>query len=67
MIFRNKDMKLDGNYLFVDDILDTDIDPIEKESLENMPIPKRGKIVIGTFGAFGIKEFGKAVGGLKNV
>lgn len=68
MIFRNKYIAKNKNdYLFVGDIIDTDIETIEKEFLENKPILQRGKVIIGTFGTFSIKEFKKAVGGLKDV
>lgn len=49
MIFRNKDMKTDKNYLFVDDVLDTDMNPIPKEFLENIQISRRGKITSRAF------------------
>lgn len=56
-----------NNYLFVDNMLDINEKPIAKESLENLPIPQRGKVIYGTFGTFSIKEFEKVTGGLKNV
>ena len=56
-----------NDYLFVDDMLDINEKPIAKESLENMTIPQRGKVISGTFGTFSIKEFEKISGGLKDV
>ena len=56
-----------NDYLFVNDVLDINEKPIAKELLENMPIPKRGKVISGTFGTFSIKEFEKILGGLKDV
>lgn len=68
MIFRNKDIKPEkSGSLICDDLLDIDLEPIPKESLENMPIPQRGKVISGTFGTFSIKEFEKILGGLKDV
>lgn len=44
MIFRNKDIKPEKTgYLICDDLLDTGLEPIPKELLENMPVPQRGK------------------------
>lgn len=57
----------DNNYLFVDDILNTDIKPIPKELLENMPVPQKGSVISGTFRTFNIREFEKVAGGLKDV
>ena len=58
---------MNNNYLFVDDMLDINEKPIPKESLENVPVPQRGKVISGTFGTFSIKEFEKISGGLKDV
>ncbi len=60
-------MEIKNNYLYVNDILDTDEKPIPKELLENMPIPQRGKVFSVTFGRFNSKEFEKISGGLKDV
>lgn len=60
MTFRHKDMKT-GNknsYLFVDDIMRTDQNPIPKEFLERIPPPK-GKVRHGTFGTFNARDFEK--------
>lgn len=57
----------DNNYLFVDDILNTDIKPIPKELLEKYPIPQKGKVISGTFRTFSTKEFERDEGGLKDV
>lgn len=44
MIFRNKDIKPEkSGCLICDDLLNTDMKPIAKELLENMPAPQRGK------------------------
>ncbi|EOS48284.1 hypothetical protein C810_01374 [Lachnospiraceae bacterium A2] len=68
MIFRNKDIKPEkSGYLICDDLLDTGLEPIPKELLENMPAPQRGNVISGTFGMFRASEFEKNVGGLKNV
>lgn len=65
MIFRNKDIKPEkSGCLICDDLLNTGIDPIPKELLENMPVPQRGKVISGTFST---KEFEKISGGLKDV
>lgn len=67
MIFRNKDVTENRNdYLFVDDILMPDCEPIPKKVFENMP-PRKGKEISGTFGIFNIKDFEKNVRGLENV
>lgn len=47
------------NYLFVDDMLDINEKPIPKESIENMPVPQRGKVISRTFGTFSTREFEK--------
>lgn len=68
MIFRNKDIKPEkSGCLICDDLLNTDMKPIAKELLENVPVPQRGKVISGTFGTFSIKEFEKISGGLKDV
>lgn len=68
MIFRNKDIKPEkSGCLICDDLIGTDLEPIAKELLENMPVPQRGNVVSGTFGTFSIKESEKVVGGLKDV
>lgn len=68
MIFRNKDTEPEkSGYLICDDLLDTGLEPIPKELLENMPTPQRGKVIGGTFGTFSTKEFEKVAGGLKDV
>lgn len=68
MIFRNKDIKPEKyGYQICDDLLNTKTEPIPKELLENMPMPQRGKVISGTLGTFGIKEFEKVAGGLKGV
>lgn len=68
MIFRNKEIKPEkSSCLICDDLLNADTEPIAKEYLENMMISQRGNVVSGTFGVFGIKEFEKVVGGLKDV
>lgn len=68
MIFRNKEVKTEkSGCLICDDLLNTDTEPIAKESLENVTAPQKGNLIRGTFGALGIKEFEKNVGGLKNV
>lgn len=56
-----------NDYLFVDDILDINEKLIAKELLENMPVPQRGSVISGTFGAFGIKDFERVTGRLKDV
>lgn len=68
MIFRNKDIKPEkSGCLICDGLLNSDSEPIPKELLENTTIPQRGKVISGTFGAFSIKEFEKAVEGLEDV
>lgn len=68
MIFRNKDIKLEkSGCLICDDLIGTDLEPIAKELLENMPVPQRGKVISGTFGTFRTKKFEKVAGGLKDV
>lgn len=68
MIFRNKDIKPEkSGCLICDDLINSDSEPIEKEYLENMKIPQRGKVISGTFGTFSINEFEKISGGLKDV
>lgn len=68
MIFRNKDIKTEkSGCLICDDFLDTGLESIPKELLENMPDPQRRKVISGTFGTFNIKELEKVVGGLKDV
>ncbi len=68
MIFRNKDIEPEKfGCLICDDLIDTDLEPIAKELLENMSVPQRGKVIGGTFGTFSIKEFEKISGGLKDV
>lgn len=68
MIFRNKEIKPEkSGCLICDDLINADTEPIPKEYLENMPIPQRGNVISGTFGTFNMKEFEKAVGGLKDV
>lgn len=63
MIFRNKDIEPEkSGYLICDDLIGTDLEPIAKELLENMPIPQRGKVISGTFGTFSIKELQKVKG-----
>lgn len=58
---------MNNNYLCVDDMLDINEKPIPKESLENTPVPQRGKVISGTFGTFSIKGFERVAGGLKDV
>lgn len=53
-------MEIKSEYLFVDDILETDIATIDREFLESKRISQRGKVISGTFGAFNINEFEKA-------
>ena len=68
MIFRNKDIKPEkSGCLICDDLFNADLTPIPKEFLENMPVPQRGKVINGTFGAFSVKEFEKVAGELKDV
>lgn len=68
MIFRNKDIKPEkSGCLICDDLIGTDLEPIAKELLENMPVPQRGKVFSVTFGRFNSKEFEKISGGLKDV
>ena len=68
MIFRNKDIKPEkSGCLICDDLLNADTEPMEKESLEKIPIPQRGKAISGTLGMFNIKEFEKIEGELKDV
>lgn len=55
------------NYLFVDDMLDINEKPIQKELLEKYPIPQKGKVISGTFGVFNIKDFERTAGRLKDV
>lgn len=68
MIFRNKDIKPEkSGCLICDDLLNTDTEPIAKESLENVTVLQKGNLIRGTFGTFSTKEFEKVAGGLKGV
>lgn len=68
MIFRNKDIEPEkSGCLICDDLLNTDTEPIAKESLENVTVPQKGNLIRGTFGTFRASEFEKNVGGLKDV
>lgn len=68
MIFRNKNIKPEKiGLLICDDLFNPGVEPIAKETLENMPIQQRGSAISGTFGTFSIKEFEKISGGLKDV
>ena len=68
MIFRNKDIKPEkSGCLVCDDLFGTDEKLIAKEFLENMPIPKRGKVFSGTFGTFNIKDFERIAERLRDV
>lgn len=68
MIFRNKDIKPEkSGCLICDDLIGTDLEPIAKELLENVPVSQKGSVISGTFGTFNINEFEKISGGLKDV
>lgn len=54
-------MEIKNNYLYVNDILDTDEKAIPKELLEQYPFTQRGKVFSGIFGTFNAKEFEKAM------
>lgn len=57
MIFRNKDIEPEkSGCLVCDDLFDINEKPISKESLENFPVPQKGKVISGTLGTFSIKD-----------